>query len=146
MHQAGPENAKNLRYVWHKDVKDEVTQLLCRQIMVDDKESWDTLPGSNKKQPLIQRFDDAKEYAFDDEEGFGRVLIASPNGRGLAWLLIQHKEELGAKRIAGVRMFADDDVTLGNMAVKNGLAFPHGSFHLLFRLEDVPEQIHQQQQ
>jgi hypothetical protein len=56
------------------------------------------------------------------------TVIGSPNGAAFAYFLMQHKAELGHKRIAQVTVFraeTDDD-----------LAFVDP--HLVFHVEDVP--------
>ncbi|KAF1959612.1 hypothetical protein CC80DRAFT_501814 [Byssothecium circinans] len=50
-----------------------------------------------------------------------KVLLGSPNGSGVAFLLIDHKAQLGRKTVGGIRIFNDDESYL----------------NLLFEIEDV---------
>lgn len=43
---------------------------------------------------------------FDVSSDTGRVLLATPNGAGVAWLLINHKLALGHLEVVRVRIFA----------------------------------------
>ncbi|KAK5136258.1 hypothetical protein LTR08_003865 [Meristemomyces frigidus] len=40
------------------------------------------------------------------EEGF-EALVGAPNGRGVAWLLIQHRAEMGGRTVGSVRVWND---------------------------------------
>jgi hypothetical protein len=42
---------------------------------------------------------------FDMECEEGRAILGTPNGAGTAWLLIQHKKQLGDRRIEKVTIF-----------------------------------------
>jgi hypothetical protein len=48
------------------------------------------------------------EFSMESEEG--KALLASPNGAGMAWLLIMHKGVLGRKTVGKVIVFADEGV------------------------------------
>lgn len=39
----------------------------------------------------------------------GKVLLGSPNGRGVAWFLLQHKKAFGLKTIEKAVIFRQDD-------------------------------------
>ena len=41
-------------------------------------------------------------------DGFA-ALLASPNGRGVAWFLAQHKVQLGHKTISNIRVWGEED-------------------------------------
>lgn len=43
---------------------------------------------------------------MDTDEG--KAILASPNGSGVAYLLLTHKRQLGRKTIGKVTVFADD--------------------------------------
>lgn len=64
------------------------------------------------------------------EEG-GNAILASPNGRGVAWMLLTHREQLGRKRVKSVAVFAqEDDPDLETQGPS-----------LYFELEDVPVEV-----
>ncbi|CAA9962859.1 hypothetical protein PTMSG1_06227 [Pyrenophora teres f. maculata] len=42
---------------------------------------------------------------FDIESEEGRAILGSPNGAGVAWMLLQHKTQLGEKKIEKVTVF-----------------------------------------
>ena len=42
---------------------------------------------------------------FDIESEEGRAILGTPNGSGVAWMLIQHKAQLGEKKIKKVTVF-----------------------------------------
>ena len=60
-------------------------------------------------------------YGMETDDG--RALLGTPNGLGVAWLLIQHKKQLGRKTVAGVRLYRNKDDNLAS---------------LCFYLKDVP--------
>lgn len=43
---------------------------------------------------------------FDAEEAGAKALIATPNGYGVSWLLLQHRLQLGWKTITKVTVIA----------------------------------------
>jgi hypothetical protein len=59
-----------------------------------------------------------KTFSIDSDAG--KVLLASPNGRGTAWFLIQHKAKFGVKWIDQITIFKDRLAT-----------------YMLFRIADV---------
>ena len=59
---------------------------------------------------------------FDPHSDGFAALLASPNGRGVAWFLAQHKAQLGHKTISNIRVWGDN-----------------GEVFILFVFEDVSE-------
>ncbi|KAF2094776.1 hypothetical protein NA57DRAFT_79945 [Rhizodiscina lignyota] len=51
-------------------------------------------------------FNEAKDSPIEDESA--KALLGTPNGEGVAWLLLNHKSRLGCKEVKRVRVFADD--------------------------------------
>lgn len=47
---------------------------------------------------------------FNMESTGGRAILGCPNGYGVAYLLLQHRKQLGRKRVKGVTVFEDDGV------------------------------------
>ena len=76
------------------------------------------------------------EYWAPGPEGFtwaaeteAKALLGTPNGSGIAWLLIQHKRQLGWKMVDSVTLFWKDghEGDLGSNP------------SLLFRIKDVED-------
>jgi hypothetical protein len=61
----------------------------------------------------------------------GEVLLGSPIGATVAFLLLQHKRELGVKQVTDVTIFRDGDEDDGAVPL----------VHLLFGIYDVPEPV-----
>ncbi|KAF2093943.1 hypothetical protein NA57DRAFT_80948 [Rhizodiscina lignyota] len=121
--QAG-DAAKNLKWVFVKDVIEESTRALMVEILFE------------LGLQLLPLFKDVEE--IDPQSEHGEMLVGSPTGRGIAWLLIQHKAELGRKKIAGIRFFRDDGAPEGVVARGyEGRIQPKAFFNMLFRLEDI---------
>ena len=59
-----------------------------------------------------------------------QAMVGSPNGAGVAWLLITHKAELGNKKIRSVTIFRSDKDEVNHAPVKGP--------SLLFELADAP--------
>ncbi|KAK3677536.1 hypothetical protein LTR78_002386 [Recurvomyces mirabilis] len=72
-------------------------------------------------------------WSMDSEAG--RALLGSPNGAGVAWLLIQHKETLGQKRIKNVIVYVDKWQREEAPRSHNHLP------NLIFELEDVQAEM-----
>lgn len=81
---------KSLRYVLRNNIVNEKAQEIAeRAVGPDGPKEWD----------------DAEEISTESDEG--KALLYSPNARGVAWLLAQHKEVLGLKTIRGIKVFSD---------------------------------------
>lgn len=57
---------------------------------------------------------------MDDERSDALAILATPNGAGVAWFLIDHKEEFGVRVLSKVKVFMEGD-----------------NFNLLFYTRDV---------
>ena len=90
-HMAG-EAAKNLRYVYRSPVANTQAQWLINRAFQHSKKELSTWPGV--------------EFSMETEEG--RAILSSPNGSGVAYLLLTHKRQLCRKTISKVTVFADD--------------------------------------
>lgn len=70
---------------------------------------------------------DAQGLTWESETEAAKALLGTPNGNGVAWLLIQHKQQLGWKAVDSVTLFwgeVDREDMLDHLS-------------LLFRLKDV---------
>jgi hypothetical protein len=89
-HAAG-NKANGLRYIIRKGILNKETKDVVAQIL--QQRSVTNQPWPGLKIPMSDR--DAL------------ALLGSPNGRGAAWMLIQHKKELGWKSFSDVTIFAN---------------------------------------
>ena len=76
-------------------------------------------------------YPDAAGLSWGMETEEAKALLGTPNGSGVARLLVQHKRQFGWKVVESVTLFWD--------AVDRGYPSTHPS--LLFRLKDVNEEI-----
>ncbi|OCL11096.1 hypothetical protein AOQ84DRAFT_257642, partial [Glonium stellatum] len=84
------ENVRNLQYIFSSPVENEESNAIIRRSL------------EVAKQPLSQ-WSGRVEFSMDTEEG--RAILGSANGRGVAWMLINHKAQLGLKTIDSVIVF-----------------------------------------
>ncbi|KAF2787673.1 hypothetical protein K505DRAFT_342750 [Melanomma pulvis-pyrius CBS 109.77] len=94
-----------LRYVFRSSIANHDTKDIIYGICNANGERLMPWPGTT--------------YSIDSKEG--QALLGTPNGRGVAFLLIQHKRQLGHKVVDGVTVFIE------------GLTTPS----LLFYIRDV---------
>jgi hypothetical protein len=87
-HEAG-DKANGLRYILRHDISNEQTKDVAEQILRQRGVKLQPWPGV--------------KISFPDKDAL--ALLGTPNGRGPAWLLIQHKKQLGMKRFSHVTMF-----------------------------------------
>lgn len=66
-----------------------------------------------------------RSFTWDMQRDEAKALLGTPNGSGVAWLLAQHKEQLGHKTVDEVTLFWDEECSLT------------GPPSLLFQLGDV---------
>lgn len=66
---------------------------------------------------------------FHSGEDGANAILASPNGRGIAWMLLTHRAQLGMKRIKSIAVFEQDGV---DSEKKYGPT-------LYFELENIPD-------
>ena len=89
--QAG-NNIKNLKYVFRHKIVNPATTALLTAVLEKRKEKLKTWPGT--KISMIEK--DAQ------------AILGTSNGHGVAYLLAQHKEQLGVKVIDSVTIFESD--------------------------------------
>lgn len=116
-------SVKNLKYIVQSLVDNDDTLRILRHLLGRDSESIriDNLPKddedtkANEETKFWDEYLCLREtYRWNTDEF--TALIATPNGRISAWLLIQHKEKLGNKRIAEIEVFVqhvDDKINPG---------------------------------
>ncbi|KAJ4377931.1 hypothetical protein N0V83_000761 [Neocucurbitaria cava] len=79
-----------LKYIVRLTIQNVPTYtILSKILMKHGLTQWDTWPG----------------ITFDIDSEEGRAILGTPNGSGTAWLLIQHKKQLGDRKIEKVTLF-----------------------------------------
>lgn len=84
---------KELKYVYQKEIVNGVSNDVIDHILAKRKEKLKAWPGV--------------KISMTEEDG--QALLGTPNGCGIAWLLIQHKEQLGVKVPDAVTIFGSMD-------------------------------------
>ena len=78
---------QNLRYVFRMQISNADTESIVKRVMGDVATSvW---PG--------------KTFRMTTDEG--KALLGTPHGSGIAWLLAQHKKQLGLKTVDEVTVY-----------------------------------------
>jgi hypothetical protein len=106
----------DLKYVVRSSIVNCETIAVIERVVANYREvdeNWRLYPGSY--------------ITWDIEDDDAKALLGTPNGNGVAWLLAQHKRELGWKVVQSVTVFWD------NLDVIDAGDKPS----LLFWLEDV---------
>ncbi|KAF1986537.1 hypothetical protein K402DRAFT_463472 [Aulographum hederae CBS 113979] len=98
------QDIRKLRYVFRCSIINADTRAVLRQIMEAPNTPMRTLKGW-RESPWISIWN---EQAM--------ALLATPNGHGVAWLLINHKQSLGVKIVRRIKVFLnstrDEGVTV----------------------------------
>lgn len=114
-HQCGVEgqSVKRLKNVFRCDIKNEITHAIIGAILPDrpERSTVDFLP-------------------FESNSKEAKALIATPNGAGVAWMLLAHRKQLGWKTIVRVTVMTDADCLVEE-------AFKYQRPHFWFGLADV---------
>jgi hypothetical protein len=95
----------NLRFVFSANVNNGETEALLGRALANDP---DNAPDAEPFESYTdcEGLGWANRRQFSMESSAGKALLASPNGRGAAFLLIQHKSVFGPKTtIAGVEVW-----------------------------------------
>lgn len=97
-----------LKLICFSQVDNPVTNgVIARAIKSSPKHQSTSFPSDanlNEDPPEFEPFPDGKYIPWDNKLEFGmdepegKALLATPNGRGAAWLLIQHKSVFGQRR------------------------------------------------
>ncbi|KAF1988054.1 hypothetical protein K402DRAFT_39832 [Aulographum hederae CBS 113979] len=112
-------DVKNLRYVFNRWAVNEDTMAVAQALLDAHAGGTDGLKFAGDM-PWIDADSDA-----------GLQWIRTPNVSGTAWFLINHKEKMGLRRIARVKLFVDDEVAVGKLVNE-------GMMKILVELEEVP--------
>jgi hypothetical protein len=80
-----------LKYVLRHNIMNPVTASIVEAINIANSTTTLEWPGTS--------------YAATSEEG--QALLGTPNGSGVAYLLVQHKQELGRKTIEKITVFSE---------------------------------------
>lgn len=94
--QLAGQNIRNLRHVFHSAVTNSDTLELMQDALGEDDEYWFFNPEYNG-------IANGRSFFPGQEEFY--ALLYSPNVRGLAWLLIQHKSQLDLREITRITIF-----------------------------------------
>ncbi|KAF2125413.1 hypothetical protein P153DRAFT_112702 [Dothidotthia symphoricarpi CBS 119687] len=107
------ENVADLKYVLRYRIQNNDTQAIIRHLC------GETGPGDGLLWPGV---------TFRMDEDSGKALLGTPHGSGIAWLLIQHKKQLGHKTLDKVTLYFknEEDARMRDDPC------------LLFYLKDVP--------
>ncbi|KAI2476619.1 hypothetical protein Ptr902_11966 [Pyrenophora tritici-repentis] len=83
-----------LKYIFQLTIMNETTcEILKSVIAKQDAEECGSWPG----------------LTFDIDSEEGRAILGSPNGAGVAWMLLQHRLQLGERQIEKVTVFYATD-------------------------------------
>ena len=85
-------NINGLHYVSRVQISNSQTTALVDKALKDDGQSVGSWPGHS---------------FLPNSDGF-QALLGSPNGGGVAWLLIYHKHQLGLKSVSKITVFHHD--------------------------------------
>lgn len=89
--QAQGKDMKNLKYIFHIIAQNPDTEYVIEQILGEGNEPPD--------------WSERKIYSTDSDEG--KAILATPNGNGAAWFLVQHQLQLGRKKVKDVSVFKE---------------------------------------
>ncbi|KAF2745748.1 cytochrome P450 [Sporormia fimetaria CBS 119925] len=103
---------KNLKYVWRAQISNEFTEGLLGRALSEHpngrRANKNGIPFDNLECDHDYSWDRRVEFSTTDTGGL--VLLASPNGRGAAHLLLEHKATFGDKATIGkVSFFCSGD-------------------------------------
>ena len=91
-------DSSNLRCVLRISIKNPTTKAVVQHIMKD----------------TLAKGDESRSLRTEDDPDHVAALLGTPNGVGVAWLLIQHKRQLGLKTVEKVTVHCDDKSTMGD--------------------------------
>lgn len=129
---------KKLEWILVDSVREPYTQWLLSE----------TFKEFQLKPPVARTFEDmADDFAISTDSPPGMALLGAPIGRIISWFLIQHKAQLGVKRINAIMVFQNDDFELSAVQWM-GLKTPggqeyHTSYdpaHMVFFIGDVEDE------
>ncbi|KAF2243987.1 hypothetical protein BU26DRAFT_569871 [Trematosphaeria pertusa] len=86
------EAAQNIKFVFQTPIENADTKAIITQALFKAGKELRPWPG----------------VTFSMHTDEGKALLGSPNGAGVAFMLIQHQQQLGRKTIARVTVFQDD--------------------------------------
>jgi hypothetical protein len=97
-HVAGS-NARSLQHHIQCPISNDDTRTIMRKAIGEDDSfsDWDDLS------PLQEG---GRTFRPNSQEYY--ALLGSPNGFGIAWLLVQHKAQLGVKTVSEITVFGAD--------------------------------------
>jgi hypothetical protein len=84
--KAASDKTKGLKYIFRHAINNEETKVVIREVLAKRGTSGEPWPGL--------RIDMTDHDAW--------ALLGTPNGRGPAWILSQHKEQLGRKSFSAI--------------------------------------------
>ncbi|KAF5872717.1 putative wd domain-containing protein [Botrytis fragariae] len=81
---------KNLKHIIRSHITNSETTSVIKEILKEEK---------------IMCPPDGLTVDINDSKGYGAALLGTPNGKGIGWLLSQHKNQLGNPKIVSVEIF-----------------------------------------
>ena len=117
--EAGPSSLDKLKYVFRAHSSETLSRSIVLAAMHSDLEGKHSLPGR----------EDRKVYGPETDQY--KALLASPNGAGVAWLLISHKQAWPTKRVKSVTVYVDSSTA-------SEYPLDQQCPTLIFELEDHP--------
>jgi hypothetical protein len=92
-------NPKDLKHVFIGMIRTKVTQSVFEHILLKKGTPM-------KDQADVPTWDHKLEFL--PESADGKALLATVQGKGIFWMLLQHREHLGKKSIKKICLFKDD--------------------------------------
>ncbi|KAF1985725.1 hypothetical protein K402DRAFT_421660 [Aulographum hederae CBS 113979] len=86
-------NIKNIRYIFQVDIVNTATQAIMNKVLQLNGHVLSNWPGHT--------YSVSNDEAGESE----RAILATPNGCGVAWFLINHKKALVVKKVSEVTVF-----------------------------------------
>ncbi|TGO21479.1 hypothetical protein BPAE_0217g00110 [Botrytis paeoniae] len=108
---------EHIRKISSSNFKENWIGILASQFGKTDRFGWSLLlPNEYKvikeilKEEEIMCSPDGLTVDINDSKGYGAALLGTPNGKGIGWLLAQHKYQLGNLKIVSVEIFGSFQV------------------------------------
>jgi glucokinase len=113
-------NPGALKYVWRVNIFNADTYAIVKEAL---KRKYNEEPSTL-----------GRAFSMDDEEG--KAVLGTVHGAGVAYLLAQHKKQMGLKTVRGVYVFQSPEKDNERRVLVRGLG-PVLGLQLVFIIEDV---------
>lgn len=105
--------ASEIRYIFRCEIVNELTISVIKSILDEQRNLMDKNISSDKRsildehQKMVDKSISSENcYTVSANTPQGQALLGSPNGAGVAYLLIQHKDQLGIRTIDHIDIFS----------------------------------------